>query len=96
MTRLELEDVVSRRDHCSGGREEGCDFCGLRHECKLDDAALCARTALHAYSALATLSGIVDEARRAGYDDQRQCALNRANLTVRSILREAEWEPEDA
>lgn len=95
LTRESLAALVAERDRCSGGREEGCDFCGLRHECKLDDAAHCARAALRAYSALETLSGMVDEARRSGYDDQRQAALNRANLTVRAILREAEWEPED-
>jgi hypothetical protein len=94
-TRETLAELVAERDRCSGGRSEGCATCGLRHSCRLDDGANAAGEALRAYSALHSLSDLIDEARRADWTPERVAALVRANLTTRDILRPVEWESED-
>jgi hypothetical protein len=95
LTRESLAALVAERDRCSGGRSEGCATCGLRHSCRLDETANAAGEALRAYSALHSLSDLIDEARRADWTPERIAALVRANLTARNILRTVEWEPED-
>jgi len=95
LTRESLAALVAERDRCSGGRSEGCATCGLRHSCRLDETANAAGEALRAYSALHSLSDLIDEARRADWTPERISALVRANLTARNILRTVEWEPED-
>lgn len=94
-TREALVALVAERDRYSGGRSDGCTTCGLRHSCRLDDGANAAGEALRAYSALHSLSDLIDEARRADWPPERIAALVRANLTARNMLRTVEWEPED-
>lgn len=95
LTRESLAALVAERDRCSGGRSEGCSTCGLRHSCRLDETANAAGEALRAYSALHSLSDLIDEARRADWIPERIAALVRANLTARNILRTVEWKPEN-
>ena len=95
LTRESLAALVAERDRCSDGRSAGCATCGLRHSCRLDEGANAAGEALRAYSALHSLSDLIDEARRADWAPERVAALVRANLTARNILRSVEWEPED-
>ena len=95
LTRESLAALVAERDRCSGGRSAGCTTCGLRHSCRLDEGANAAGEALRAYSALHSLSDLIDEARRADWAPERVAALVRGNLTTRNILRSVEWEPED-
>jgi len=91
LTRESLAALVAERDRCSDGRSAGC----ASHSCRLDEGANAAGEALRAYSALHSLSDLIDEARRADWAPERVAALVRGNLTTRNILRSVEWEPED-
>lgn len=89
--REKLEDVIRKRDQCSGGRAAGCETCGLRHGCGLDDAAECASVAMRALSALSETVDTHSDALRAGPGSSAEARLPRVMQTDRAILREVEW-----
>lgn len=95
MTREALSEIVRNRDACSGGRAEGCTTCGLRHECRLDDAGRTADTALRFMSALDTVTTAAIDARRAGPGSMAESAFNGAIATARRMLIEAAYHDAD-
>jgi len=95
MTRGALSEIVRTRDACSGGRAAGCTTCGLRHECRLDDAGRTSDTALRYMSALDAVTTAAIDARRAGPGSTAESAFNSAITTARRMLIEAAYHDAD-